>query len=141
MKKRKTEKGKKKGVELPREQRICQICEMNLVEDESHFLVECEAYKNRRINMEKDIQPYLNKDKLDWSKMNNKQKLFWLIGDDELKGRAIKRDLIKVYLADIYQWRHRLVETKESKSKIEISNRSKSNCSSLFEKTKKGIKD
>ena len=59
--------------------------------------------------MEKDIQRYLTKDQLDWSKMNDQEKLYWLIGDDELKGRVTKRDTVKVYIADIYQQRQRLV--------------------------------
>ena len=35
------EKGRKIGI--PREQRLCKICNSNLIEDEAHFLFECQA--------------------------------------------------------------------------------------------------
>ena len=101
--------GKNVRIKMPREQRICKLCVMNKVEDETHFLVECEAYQNRRKTMEKEIQRYLTKDKLIWSTMSDKEKAKWLVGDDKLKGRVTKRDTIKGYIADIYQQRQRLV--------------------------------
>ena len=35
---------------VAREERICQICNMNNVEDELHFLLYCTAYENIRMN-------------------------------------------------------------------------------------------
>ena len=33
---------------IPREQRVCQLCETNKVEDEHHFILECQAYNEIR---------------------------------------------------------------------------------------------
>ena len=42
------EKGRQLG--LPRQNRICQFCSLNLVEDEVHFLVECPLFEDLRCN-------------------------------------------------------------------------------------------
>ena len=34
---------------LPAEQRICQLCELDMVEDEVHFLCTCPWYENARL--------------------------------------------------------------------------------------------
>ena len=40
------EKGRWRGV--PKEQRLCKVCECNEIEDEIHFLMECSAYRGLR---------------------------------------------------------------------------------------------
>ena len=36
---------------MPREQRLCIVCNNQEVEDEKHFLIECNTYKDDRHNM------------------------------------------------------------------------------------------
>ena len=40
------ERGRHYGV--PRQDRLCRVCNLNLVEDEKHFILECAAYANLR---------------------------------------------------------------------------------------------
>jgi hypothetical protein len=40
------EKGR--NLKLPREKRLCTLCSCNAVEDETHFILECEKYSNER---------------------------------------------------------------------------------------------
>ena len=35
-------------LDIPREERICKLCDLNKVEDEEHFISECPAYSNVR---------------------------------------------------------------------------------------------
>ena len=42
------ETGRHSKPKIPREQRICQLCEVNKVEDEHHFILECQAYEEIR---------------------------------------------------------------------------------------------
>ena len=43
------EKGRHKNI--PREQRTCPVCEQNVVEDETHFMLECTRYHAARVSM------------------------------------------------------------------------------------------
>ena len=46
----KIEQGRYRGI--PREQRLCQFCSSNLVEDKYHFLLTCPMYRQLRLKYE-----------------------------------------------------------------------------------------
>ena len=41
---------------LPLEERICQMCDANVIENECHFLFECELYNDLRYDWEKTVR-------------------------------------------------------------------------------------
>jgi len=41
---------------IPLEQRICQYCNLNKIEDECHFIVYCTLYNNKRNVLFENIQ-------------------------------------------------------------------------------------
>ena len=42
------EKGRQKNPKIPREERLCTLCEERVVEDEEHFLLKCTTYTHLR---------------------------------------------------------------------------------------------
>ena len=48
---------------VPREQRICQFCKLNEVEDEMHFLFRCTAYTDIRNTFMSKINTYIDSTK------------------------------------------------------------------------------
>ena len=42
------EKGRHKNPKTPREERLCKLCDENIVEDENHFLLNCTTYTHLR---------------------------------------------------------------------------------------------
>ena len=52
------ERGRWKG-EKP-EERVCQVCMRNQIEDEQHFLLECKMYESVRVKMYMEIAQTTN---------------------------------------------------------------------------------
>ena len=52
------ETGRHTHIETPREQRLCQLCTMNKVEDEHHFILECPVYENIRRDSPIQLEKY-----------------------------------------------------------------------------------
>ena len=59
------EKGRQKRPKIPREERICILCDNQVIEDEEHFLLRCDTYsilrEEYRMNFE-NIPDMLNTD-------------------------------------------------------------------------------
>ena len=49
------ELGRYQTVNIPREKRICPLCKLNQVENESHFLIQCNKYTLQRQNFYNQI--------------------------------------------------------------------------------------
>lgn len=75
---------------VARENRLCQVCKCGLVEDESHFLFDCEAYRDIRLKYRqlfsnirrKDLGGFLNSEDqfsvakfIYWSMRRRKEKV------------------------------------------------------------------
>ena len=79
------EKGRHKNPKTPRQERLCTICDDQIVEDEEHFLLKCTAYSHLReyhhMNFE-NVPDILNMD-------NQHQLAKFLISSLELKQRLI----------------------------------------------------
>jgi hypothetical protein len=63
----------------PVEERICQMCENNLVEDEVHFILNCPAYEDIRIQLYNSIT-YVN-----FNEMESEQKFMYIFKNESLK--------------------------------------------------------
>ena len=77
------ERGRHK--DLPREERVCKICQNGSVEDELHFLIECETYDYLR-----DLYQMYETDLRNFLKAEDQSKLAkYLLSAFELRGRFI----------------------------------------------------
>ena len=80
----------------PREERICKLCDMNKVEDETHFILECPRYN--QIRRESPIP---------FEKYNNPQSILHMeepsIVADFLRKAYSKRDLLTTEPVDFYR--------------------------------------
>ncbi len=54
------EKGRHLNPKLPIDQRICTMCPLNEIEDESHFMLKCTYYSIPRLKMLSDISEAYN---------------------------------------------------------------------------------
>ena len=52
------ETGRYKQPKIPRERRICFLCNLSKVETETHFLFECPAYDTQRKAFSKEFERY-----------------------------------------------------------------------------------
>ena len=86
---------------VKRELRFCKICEGGVLEDETHFLLECP--KLTRVRHDK-VKAILKKSR-DTLSMTNKEKIMWLLKREQIKefGEA---------LAAMYQARQDLLYSK-----------------------------
>ena len=62
---------------IPKEERFCEICDSGEVEDETHFMLFCPAYKELRENMWKELERFGIRN----DEMTTHEKLNTLIGD------------------------------------------------------------
>ena len=69
------EKGRYTSPKTPVEKRICQVCTVNEVEDEQHFVTMCTAYSSQRAKVYNDID---NKCPL-FRKLSNNQKFIYMV--------------------------------------------------------------
>ena len=80
----------------PREERICKLCDMNKVEDETHFILECPRYN--QIRRESPIP---------FEKYNNPQSILHMeepsIVADFLRKAYSKRELLTMEPVDFYR--------------------------------------
>ena len=81
---------------IPREERICQLCTMNKVEDEEHFIHQCPRYNQSR----QDIIPYLQN-------YTNVEAVFYLVDPatlaDFLREASSLREELMEEPPDIYR--------------------------------------
>jgi hypothetical protein len=61
------------------EQRICEVCDSKEVENEEHFMLKCDAYKDLREKMWKEIEEITGRDRASYE--SEMEKLNALIGD------------------------------------------------------------
>ena len=50
------EKGRQKNPKIPREERLCKLCDEGTVEDENHFLLNCTTYTYFRNHYQMNFQ-------------------------------------------------------------------------------------
>ena len=62
-------------VGLERNNRICEKCHMNVVENEIHFLIDCPFYKENRIKLLNEVQ----KHNVNFNNLDSSQKYFWIV--------------------------------------------------------------
>ena len=50
------EKGRQKNTKIPREERLCELCDTMEIEDEDHFLIKCKTYSHLRDHYQMNYQ-------------------------------------------------------------------------------------
>ena len=71
----------KKPKPLPREERICQNCNLNEVENAIHFLTQCTKYKLERADVYRTI--FLSN--LNFGFLNDRNKAMWLLLQEKVE--------------------------------------------------------
>ena len=66
---------------IPPENRICKMCNLNCIEDETHFLIECPAYSLLREELFNSIE-LSNKFFCNYT---HREKLIWLMSNEQLE--------------------------------------------------------
>jgi hypothetical protein len=97
------EKGR--HLKLPRVKRLCTLCSCNAVEDETHFILECEKYSNeRKIFLDKVYsvhQDFVNllSNTSDFVNLTDEQKICFLLSNTSTC------QITSAFLSDIYNLR------------------------------------
>lgn len=68
------------NVYVPANQRICKQCNLNICEDEKHFILECPLYTPQRLSL---FQSCINNNPF-FIQYNTEQKFFWLFSNEDM---------------------------------------------------------
>ena len=66
---------------IPRHERICKNCTRNVVEDEIHFLIQCDKFSQEREKLLKLVYSKVNK----FSDLSEKEKFYWILNCEDDK--------------------------------------------------------
>ena len=81
-----------RNIYVPPAERICQCCNVEAVEDESHFITECPLYQQNRASLYSEISKYNPY----FSEYTNSMKLVWLLSNENIQCQK----LLAEYLLD-----------------------------------------
>ena len=76
---------------IPRDQRLCTKCSMNVIEDEKHTLFECLSFVTERENMINVIQRHC----INFSHLNNENKLLWVLNCENIEVLSAVCELVR----------------------------------------------
>ena len=97
--------GRRKG--LREEERVCQACLCEEVEDEKHFLLLCPMYVSERVNMFNRIREECNLEHLE--RLDEDKQIDVLIGIGWRKKEKEIREIVLEYIRKAFDIRKRLV--------------------------------
>ena len=78
----------------PLDQRVCKMCDMNVVESELHFLVQCPLYIDQRITLFNKAR-HINQN---FDTLNENEKMLFMMNEEILQGCLTKT--VKVCFVD-----------------------------------------
>ena len=84
------EAGRYNRPKTPVSERLCKYCHVDLIEDKSHFLVDCEFYSDTRFNLFQSAQ--IIKDRFKY--YESIDKLIWLMNCNDLQLYSVSKSFI-----------------------------------------------
>ena len=69
---------------MPRNERFCKICNLNVIEDEFHFLFSCPPYQLERSDYYVNCVPEIG----DFMLKEDASKLAWILSEDNIRNTA-----------------------------------------------------
>ena len=79
-------------VKIPRTERYCKKCNMGTIEDEVHFLIDCNHFQQER----EILFTLINKENKNFASLNSEQKLIFLLtSEDRIVLNAVGKFIFK----------------------------------------------